>query len=213
MRAFWRHVAYNWRQGGLIRVLEKIVFRFRRWLWWDAVWLIYRVDAASYNHAAASLLKHRVLDFATLVELGYSKALDFPEATRQRLDRGSVCHGFFVDGELANTVWTTAGLLEIESGVEIIDSHSAGIIDSCTVPALRSKGIYRESLTFLINAIRQEGIASAMLAVDPGNIPSIKGIERAGFQPLYQLRWRCRFGRRAMAKFSFEPRYSAAQRA
>jgi hypothetical protein len=61
----------------------------------------------------------------------------------------------------------------------------------------------------LMHLIRDSGADVALIGVDPGNLPSIKGIERAGFEPLYRLTRLRRFGRDVFTKQPFEWRYAA----
>ena len=44
IRALWRHVTYNYREGGTGQVLSKIASRLRHWTWSDEVWRVYRRD-------------------------------------------------------------------------------------------------------------------------------------------------------------------------
>jgi GNAT superfamily N-acetyltransferase len=207
MRALWRHVSYNLQEGGLRQVLAKVVFRIRQWLWAETDMLVYGAKAAAYQPEPGSRLQHRCLDFSALRKLRYFKALLFPEAIGDRLESGAVCHGFFLDSEIATIAWTTCGYLEIEPGVRAVDERSVGIYDCYTTPAHRSKGFYTESLIFLVHAFREHGVDSALIAVDPGNLASIKGIERAGFEPRYRLQCLRRFGRRTQVRSPFTQRY------
>jgi GNAT superfamily N-acetyltransferase len=148
--------------------------------------------------------------FEELRELGYFKAMAFPEVIRARLDSGALCHGFFLDGELVNIAWSSRGFLEMEPGVSICEGGCVGIFDCYTLPAHRSKGIYTDTLLLLIRAIGDEGGSTALIAVDPGNIPSIKGIERAGFKPLCRLTRVRRFGRQVLRRSEFRLRQETA---
>jgi GNAT superfamily N-acetyltransferase len=183
--SLYRSLAYNFRQGGGRQLLRKGLWRARQWIESEASWLLYRsrpvVDAPEING--------RPLDFDELKRLGYFKALAFPEMIRSRLAK-CTCYGFFVNTELATVAWTWEGYLELEPGLGI-PVDGIAIFDCWTIPKFRGRGIYTASLMRLAALAGERG---ATIAVDPGNIPSIRGIERAGFEPYLALRRRRRLG-------------------
>jgi GNAT superfamily N-acetyltransferase len=195
-----RSVAYNYQEGGVREITFKAYWRLQQWLWSESVWLVYNLKLADYAHRPALPLTRSQLGFDSLRELNYFKAVAFPESMQARLDGGSRCHGFFLSGQLVNIAWTSAQRLEIEPGVSIQDVGSVGIFDCYTLPEHRSKGVYRDALILLLSAIRDEGATAALIAVDPGNHPSIKGIERAGFMRIYRLTHLRRLGRHILHK-------------
>jgi RimJ/RimL family protein N-acetyltransferase len=203
MRAVWRHVEYNYREGGLRQVFHKIFWRVQQWLWSESSWLIYRLDVTQYRRDPALLLHREPLDFEQMMRHQYFKAQLFPEAMQARLASGAICHGFFIGDELANVGWTTRGYLELEPDLALPKKNSIGIFDCFTLPAHRSKGIYTDTLISLLGAARDQGVVDARIAVDPGNLISIKGIERAGFRPLYQFKRVRRCGRETFHKSDF----------
>ena len=211
-RAAWRHVEYNYHEGGIRQLVHKVAYRLRQWLWSDAAWLIYRLDAAPPQRQAVLPLETTILAFDELVRLAYFKALAFPEGIRERLDSGAVCRGFFLDGELVNIAWITRGYLEMEPGVRVFESASVGIFDCYTLPAHRGKGVYTNSLVRLADMAAEGDASCALIGVDPGNIASIRGIERAGFQPFFRLTRVRRFGRESLRKEGFAPHSVSAHR-
>jgi GNAT superfamily N-acetyltransferase len=212
-RALWRSLGNNYREGGARQIVSKTGWRMQQWFRSETAWLIYRVDVTEYRHTPVLGLDRRELGFGALRELGYFKALDWPEYILGRLDSGAVCHGFFLDGRLVNIAWTTLGYLELEAGATIGDSSSVGVFDCYTLPAFRSRGIYTEALVMLVHAIRKSGVDGLLIGVDTGNLPSIKGIERAGFEPLYRLSRLRRLGRDSLARQAFELKYPARRNA
>lgn len=203
MRALWQHIEFNYREGGLRQVLYKVFWRFQQWLWSESVWLVYRLEVAGYQGQPRLPLVRSPLELPALVQLRYFKAVAFPEGIQARLNSGAVCHGFFLDQELLNIGWTTNGCLELEGGLSIPGENCIGVFDCFTLPAHRSKGVYTDTLISFARFIRDQGAAAALIAVDPGNLPSIRGIERAGFQPLFRLRRLRRFGRESMERSVF----------
>jgi RimJ/RimL family protein N-acetyltransferase len=194
MKAFFRHFSYNYRDGGLRQVLSKLVGRIRSSVWSETNWLIYEVQTATYQSDLRLSLTSEELDLKRMQELGYFKALAFPERTAARLERGDKAYGFFLDGAFVNVTWTSFDKLAIEDGVAIERPGSGALVDSVTFPSFRGRGIYPEVLAILTNEFKSAGIESIILAVDPGNERSIKGIEKAGYKPIFQLSRKMRFG-------------------
>jgi len=194
----WRSVILNYREGGIGQIGRKLLLRFTHWLRSDAAWLVYRMDGDP-RAAPVLTLTCSHLGFDELRDLGYFKILSIPEEIQSRLASGAVCHGFFLNRELANIAWTSEGYLEIETGVVVREGGCVGIFDCFTTPAHRGKGIYTDTLIRLTSEIHAKG-ATALIAVDPANIASIRGIEKAGFQLLYRLDRACRFGRSVLRK-------------
>lgn len=213
MKALWRHVAYNYREGGVSQVIYKVGWRARQWLWSGNSWLVYQWDLKMFRKNPALPLTSSSLDLESLQRLGYFKASAFPEGLQDRLDSGAVCWGFFLDGELVNIGWALRDCLEIEPGMCIFRERCVSIYDCFTLPEHRSKGIYTDALIRMLGNIQDEGAESALIAVDPDNVPSIKAIEKAGFQPLYQLTRKRRFGRQFLVNSPFVARSVAELRA
>ncbi len=207
MKSLWRHIAYNLREGGLRQVALKVVSKTIHYVWSQDVWLIYYSEGQSSAGPTTVSLKHRRLSLDELQHFEYYKAVSFPEMVKKRLDKGATCHGFFLDNDLAHIAWTTRAYLELEAGLDIPDPRCVGIFDCFTPPAHRGKGIYPTVLTRLLSDDSPERAESYLIAVDPGNLPSIKGIERAGFTPLYELKRTRRLGRNLIQKRDFQPRF------
>jgi RimJ/RimL family protein N-acetyltransferase len=163
-------------------------------VWSDTAWVIYGQDLSSFALTPRLSLTESNLDFDGLLRHGYFKANEFPEAMRARLASGARCHALLTNDRLANIGWTTRGYLELQAGVQIRDEASLAIFDCFTVYEFRSKGIYTDSLIRMLAYGRDSGALRALIGVDPDNLPSIRAIENAGFQPLYRLDFRRRFG-------------------
>ena len=207
IKALWRHVAYNYREGGFRQILQKIAGRIRQWIRSDEVLLVYRHDFQETRLEPQLPLAESILDYDALVAHRYFKTDAFPEAVRKRLASGSLCHGLFLDRELVNIGWTSRGFLELVWGVRILDGDSAAIYDCYTLPAFRSRGIYADSLIRMLRQIRDEGVPHALIAVAPDNIPSVRAIEKVGFRPLYLVTISQRFGRKGLRESKFSARF------
>lgn len=211
LHALRRSLNNNYREGGVKQLFTKTFWHAQRWLHSETSWLIYHADVHTYDRQPFASLIRRELNFDSLRRHQYFKALDLPELIRHRLDSGAVCHGFFQDASLVNIAWTTSGVLELEPGSVILRDHMIGIFDCFTFTAHRSRGYYTQSLVNLIPVIRDAGAHIALIGVEPDNPASIKGIERAGFEPLYELKRSRRRGKDLFAEQPFQPRFAVNQ--
>jgi GNAT superfamily N-acetyltransferase len=67
---------------------------------------------------------------------------------------------------------------------KLIGEPSAPPVIACcfTSPAARGRGLYRKALNAELCFLRDRGYKRAVIETDPGNTPSRKGIEAAGFR-------------------------------
>src|SRR5262245_1690375 len=102
----WRHIAYNYRSGGAVQVIRKVIWRTRKWVHSEETCMVHRASTASpVPHLG---MEHQKLEMADLLRLGYFKAVEFPDTILRRLQT-AICHGFFVEGQLVNIAWTEQG--------------------------------------------------------------------------------------------------------
>lgn len=200
MNAFIRKVANHYKRGGLTGLVSKVEGFTRQKLWSDAHWLIYERALNEVTGSLPAELSHRGLTFEELLDLGYFKALEYPEAIRARCESGKECHGFFSGRQLATMGWSSAGYLELDTDVAIACPGSVGLYDFFTYKEFRSKGYYTTALIQLLDKMGKLGYDRACIAVDPHNSPSRKGIERAGFQQRMLVTRRFRLGIRSVVK-------------
>ena len=89
-------------------------------------------------------------------------------------------------GEIAHETWVhfdalTPSLYGFDTSVPVIDSF--------TNPTYRGNGIYAFALTCILKDLKSRNITDKAYAlVPPRNKPSIRGLEKAGFQPLAHLK-------------------------
>lgn len=174
----WRHVQINYRAGGIRLVGSRFLSRVRRFVRDRESWLIY----AGQDGTVAPEV--RMLSFQDLVLLRYFRAISFPEAVR---DRPATAYGIVIDGKLASLAWYRRDALELDWQTRI--AAPAGIEDCWTDPTFRGRGLYPRLLRHLLS------FGPAFISVDPGNISSIRGIERAGFLLIKECRKSVRFGK------------------
>lgn len=192
MKDLRRKLANQLREGGLRGVARKLVSYPRQRGWSDAQWVVYERALTEDLVVASGSLVRRELSFNELKAFGYGKALAFPEAIKRRFDENNVCHGFYVGGQVVTLGWSSPDYLELDQDLRFPCLGAAGLFDFNTFERFRSRGYYTNALLQLVVAMQQVGFDRAYIAVDPGNLPSIKGIERAGFGPKlrYVRRWR-----------------------
>ena len=200
MRDFRRKLAYHLRAGGPRGLAGKLMAYLRQEIWSDSQWLVYERLLTEEPAVASEPLVRRELGFAELQRLGYDKAVAFPEGIKRRFEERNVCHGFYAGDELATIGWSSPEYLELDQDLRLAFPGAAGLFDFNTFEQFRYRGYYTNALRQLFVTMRQIGFRRAYIAVDPGNAPSIKGIERAGFRLKSRIVRRRRFGIRAVVQ-------------
>jgi GNAT superfamily N-acetyltransferase len=125
---------------------------------------------------------------ATLM-LARAMDLDDPSDVQQRFASGRRCYGVLIEGNLAAYGWVTFEEEHIgEMGLCIhLVPGEAYIWDCATTPLYRRRGLYTALLAHIIDEMRVEGLCRVWIGADGDNLPSQKGIARAGFQPVVDL--------------------------
>jgi GNAT superfamily N-acetyltransferase len=182
MKSIYRSLVYHYSQGGLMRLAGRGTGALRERFWSRTEWLIYERDLMGRADGPAQIADHRVLTFADLVMCRYEKALSYPEAINIRYQRSDTCHGFFQSGCLVALGWSGEGYLELSHEDRVECDSAWGLYDFTTLPDFRGRGFYTDALFQLLRLSASAGMRRALIAVDPGNVASRKGIERAGFR-------------------------------
>ncbi|MDZ4257550.1 MAG: hypothetical protein U0974_13010 [Gemmatimonadales bacterium] len=190
-----RSVAYNLAEGGISQIGRKVLARIRSWIFSDDVWLIYRLSTFGQCESRSGLLEQRSMSFADLQRWGYFKALAFPEAIKARLQRGTVCHGFFVDDDLVHINWTTHEYLEIDTTLMVSAPGGVGSFDTYTIPRHRRKGYQSTALMTLQPLLAAQGKTHILTAIEADHAISIKGISNGGGQFVGSITRRVRLGK------------------
>lgn len=175
-------IAYHYKNSGLLGLFRKIIEYASHIIWSQERWLIYERTLDGENSSQSATIERRELGLNELVDLGYFKARDYHQVIKSRIESGNICHGFFAQESLVTIGWSSPDYLELDTDFRISCPGSVGLYDFVTCSEFRSKGYYTSALVQLLNVMRQRGYEKALIAVAPNNTPSIKGIERAGFQ-------------------------------
>jgi hypothetical protein len=194
MKRLYRKLAFQYSEGGFVGIMQKSVLLFLRMLYSEDQWNIYVHRAPVGVDPSGAPMKCRALTYADLIDANYFKASAFPEEIRKRFGSKNICYGFYLDENLATIGWSSNDYLELDRGVIFSCPAEVGLFDFMTFPDFRSRGLYTNALRYLINDIHARGPRSVYIAVDPNNLLSVKGIERAGFAPFLRIKRRRIFG-------------------
>jgi ribosomal protein S18 acetylase RimI-like enzyme len=93
--------------------------------------------------------------------------------------------------------WTTASLPEIGETIRL-DPDEAYISDCVILPEFRGRGLYPYLLNQICGHAKRRGVSRVRIAVDAGNVPSVRGIEGAGFEKEREAVYRRTWGRREL---------------
>jgi hypothetical protein len=107
----------------------------------------------------------------------------------RRLESERRCYGAWVGERLAAYGWVSfaeewVGELRLELRLQPGEAY---IWDCATLPEFRQKGLYSALLVFIVNELRGETASRFWIGADLDNLPSQKGIARAGFRPVAHL--------------------------
>jgi Acetyltransferase (GNAT) domain len=183
MRRLYRKLAFHYSEGGLGRLWQKTLSFASNALYSETRWNIYICAEFGELDSNESLLQCRKLQYQDLLDAQYAKAAAFPEEIRLRFESQSICYGFYSNDSLAVVGWSSEGCLELDHGVVFPCPSEIALFDFLTLPEFRGRGLYTNALRSLVRSINTPRARSVYIAVDPGNTPSVKGIERAGFSP------------------------------
>ncbi len=202
MNRLFRKVAFNYSEGGARRLLQKSISAALSTLYSESVWNIYVHEGSTEVRSSEPLVRCRELQYRDLLDAKYYKVLAFPEEIRLRFERQNTCYGFYLNENLATIGWSSDGYLELDRGVVFPCPSQVALFDFLTLPEFRGRGFYTDALRYLINNVQERSVRSIVIAADPNNTSSIKGIWRAGFHPFLRL------NRRKILGITFESRTS-----
>lgn len=123
-----------------------------------------------------------------------------PAFVLDRFAGGRRCYAARVDDALAAYGWVSFGeeaIGEVQLRMRL-DPGEAYIWDCATLPPFRRLGLYTALLAHMAGELHREGFCRAWIGADGDNLPSQKGIDRAGFQAVADL-WIFHLGRMRLA--------------
>ena len=121
--------------------------------------------------------------------LAQAMGLEDPAPVLERLATGRRCYIARVAGALAAYGWVSFEEEDIgEIGIRLhLLPGEAYIWDCATLPAYRGQRLYPTLLTHIIGKLRDEGLERVWIGASHENVPSHKGMQLAGFQPVADL--------------------------
>lgn len=136
---------------------------------------------------------HRDVEFHWLTVEEFDRwlavpALQFP-ASRARLARtwlarGDRCLTGLVDGQPVTYLWLSCVRRDLPGVSVDIGRGKAYVYKTFTVAACRGRGLNRAALSVALQWCAASDIGQALIDVDRANLPSVRAITQAGFQPV-----------------------------
>jgi GNAT superfamily N-acetyltransferase len=116
---------------------------------------------------------------------GYDASAEFI----QRFETGRRCYGAWVEGQLAAFGWVSYDdehIGELNLRIKLLPGE-VYVWDCATASRFRGNGLYSALLSYILGELRDQKICRAWIGADLENIPSQKGIARAGFHHIADL--------------------------
>jgi GNAT superfamily N-acetyltransferase len=112
-----------------------------------------------------------------------------PDRALRRFTPNRRCYAAWVEGALAACGWLSFEAEEIgELNIQIRPGPGEAYIWDCvTAPVFRRLRLYSALLAHISAELRGEGLCRVWIAAELNNLPSQRGILRAGFQPVADL--------------------------
>jgi ribosomal protein S18 acetylase RimI-like enzyme len=146
-------------------------------------------DDPSAQVAPAVAVNFRRVRPGGSAELAIASGAEDEAEVCRRLESDRRCYGAWVDGRLAAYGWISfdeewVGELRLELQLQPGEAY---IWDCATLPEFRQKGLYSALLVYIVGELRREATCRFWIGADLDNLPSQKGIARAGFRPVAHL--------------------------
>ena len=121
--------------------------------------------------------------------LGTALGGDTSAEVRLRFETGRHCYAAWVAGDLAAYGWVSFDeefIGELGLRLKLLPGE-AYIWDCVTLPAFRQNHLYSALLGYMLHELRAEPFCRVWIGADYDNLPSQRGIERAGFHPVADM--------------------------
>jgi CelD/BcsL family acetyltransferase involved in cellulose biosynthesis len=192
--ARWRRMRQSVGRDGIAATLQRLAKRAGAFLWSEDEVRFFELRGAILPDLSATLvpldLKH--IAAATSQYIDEPSTLAYLLRSASRLHDGSAKGFGLIDakGVLLHFAWVTAFekffLAELNAKV---DGPSAGcimIFDCWTPVSARGHGYYAQTVSRIAQRLRDKGETPWIFSA-ASNVPSVRGLERAGFQRRYSL--------------------------
>ena len=116
---------------------------------------------------------------------------------RGRLGAGTTCYLVMADDRAVHATWcTTAGAWTREIEAVLSPPHGdAYVYESYTRPEVRGRGVYPYALRRIAADLSTRAVGQVWVAVEASNVPSLRAVAKAGFEPSFSIAYRRRWGR------------------
>lgn len=115
--------------------------------------------------------------------------LPSPEQVSERFASGRRCFAAWVGNQIASICWVSQNpecIGELEREIRLRPDE-AYIWDCLTLPDFRRRRLYSALLSFMLGALKSEGVYRVWIGSSLDNLPSIRAFSNAGFQPVISL--------------------------
>lgn len=123
-----------------------------------------------------------------LVRAAMAAASEDPRDVESRLGRGDECFGWRYGNDIVGFGWATRAERRIGGSLFPAAHGRVYLYNFHSIPPHRGRGLYPALLLQMRAVLGREGHSVFVIDVDPGNVPSVRGIEKAGFQPEARMR-------------------------
>ena len=116
---------------------------------------------------------------------GYDASAEF----LQRFETGRHCYGAWIEDQPVAFGWVSYDdehIGELNLRIKLLPGE-VYIWDCVTKPRFRGNGLYSALLAYMLGELRSQQICRAWIGADLDNVPSQKGIARAGFDHIADL--------------------------
>jgi len=134
------------------------------------------------------------LDIRELAVDDISKMLEVMYVSRaglqERFFRGDRCFAVLDNGKIVSYFWAQFGLKNLRELYLKFNLHpnQVWMYNAITVKAARGRGLYPNIIRYMAKALLKSDIHEALVDIDPGNIASIRGLKKAGFNLIVLIR-------------------------
>ena len=110
----------------------------------------------------------------------------------ERFSRGDRCFATIEKDKIVNSFWAQFGLNDLcELHLKfILGPTQTWMYNALTVKSARGRGLYPNIIRYMAKVLLESGIEEAFIDVDPKNISSIRGLEKAGYTRVALIRTR-----------------------
>lgn len=114
---------------------------------------------------------------------------------QKRFNQGERCFAVLEEDKIVSYFWAQFGFKDFnELHLKFrLRSNQTWMCNAVTVKSARGRGLYPNIICHMAKTLAQSGINEAFIDVEPGNAPSIRGLEKAGSTRIALVRMKKKF--------------------